>query len=187
MTNIIDSNLLLKTGLGATGIILGGALKNSSEKLPDDNLFSKYISKKNIGNFGKGLFSGGLLITASALSGTDWGTKSILSYGCFLIIFVVIITVNSYMRDGYKVPVYLPLLFSIAWLSIGYSLGILKNGIFNTNNRNIGLFSAGLIILSILFILPFQKTHCLVDGPALPLITVSGALFSLINALPNGL
>ena len=187
MSKVIDIKTLGKTALGAIAVISGVALKNSKDHLTADNILHKDMSDKNLDRLGLGLFGGGWLLTASALSAGDWGTKSLLSFGSCLTILLVVVMMKSMMKKGQAVPAYLPVMFATAWLTLGYSLGILRGGGFNKNSRNAGIFAAVLVILSMLMVLPYQRTHNIVDGPGLPMFTGAWAMISVVNALPSGL
>ena len=187
MSKVLDLQTVGKTAVGAISVISGVVIKNSKDRLPADSKVYDYVSDKNLDRLGLGLFGGGWLWTAHMLSDSDWGTKSLLSFGASLMILVVVMMMKNKMKTGENVPTYLPVMFSMAWLLLGYSLGILRGGGFNKNSRNAGIFASVLVILSMLMVLPYQREHGIVDGPGMPMFAGAWGIISLVNALPTGL
>ncbi len=173
----IDGPTLVKTGVSALAIIAGVNLKNSAKKLKLPGC------EKNLGT---GLFIAGWTGMAYALKGTSWDMKTIIAFIAVIFIVIAVMSMIHTMETGEKVPMILPFIFAVAWMVLGLSLGILRDGRYDKWSAAAGALASVMVIISMLVVLPWQRDNCLVDGPGFPMFTAAFAIITLVNSLNGG-
>ncbi len=155
--------------LGALGVISGVVIKDSMEAM-----------NKNGGSesmLGTGLFVLGWALVAHSISKSNGGY---LPYGAALVIVASVMmmkmtkqnnntsndTKNSRMKK-------LALCFVIGWLLLAYSIG---------SGRVLALFAALLVFASMMYFLPRQRKHGIVDGPGWPLFVIGWVMMIVANS-----
>lgn len=159
---IFDMNKFKFTSGSVSAILAGVIIKNTYKQLgKSESPISTYV--------GPALFVGGWAALAYSLSMTKGGRlvftdrRTQIFFACAAGIVTSVMLMKNHMEKGNKPPIYLPILFAACWLMIGYSM---------TNNV-IGLTAAGLVLVSMLWALPWQRKNNIVDGPGMSLFTIA--------------
>ena len=148
--NNITSNV--NAILGAILVIVGVILKNSFEQLK--------LAHHPIGKYGGMLFFVlGWTMVAQHLAILH-PTKKYIIYGASLAIVLAVMGLKYGITASW-----LPGIFVLGWLILGFTV-----------NQFQGLIGAMAIILSMTISLPWQRKHCVVDGPGLPLFILGWIL-----------
>lgn len=162
---IFDMKKFQFTSAAAGMILAGVVIKNTYEQMGE--------SESPVGMYvGPALFVGGWTFLAYALSMTQGGKlvftdrRTQIFFACAAGIVGSVMLMKQHMKDGKQPPVYLKVIFAACWLLLGYSM---------TNNI-VGLIAAGLVLVSMLVVLPWQRKEGIVDGPGMPLFTAAWAL-----------
>lgn len=167
---ILNNSLFLKTSIAALLVIFGVIIKNSFEQM---NIPNHYIGKP-LGIF---LFLIGWILSAYSLS-LYKQNKIVFIVPCVLI-FIVVMMMKSFMMSGQSVPIYLPIIFGLSWILIGFMVGNhLKN-----NLKYVGLLSSICVLFSMMYLLPIQRNSCIVDEPGMPLFVIVWAIIIILNSL----
>ncbi len=170
MVNLNNNKLFLST-LGALGVIVGVILKNSTEqmKIPDHPIGSQ---------LGPMLFALGWGITAYAISmdnnfGVKWmSQKTLMAFAGSAGVFMAVMRMKMLMKEGKDPGMLLPGVFAGGWLLLAHAIG----------NRY-SWSGAGMVLLAMLVMLPWQRKACIVDGAGMPLFTAGWAAVIFGNSL----
>jgi hypothetical protein len=193
----MDCNLniykFITLGIGAALILSGVVLKNgyanqSIAKLKLD------ASSKEFENLGITSFVIGWIIVLYGLSvknfldPTDFLNnipKASISIISAILIMVGVFSAMEAKKKNKKVPQWTGTLFIIGWIGLGLSSGIGFDGGFRNFDwmkSLCGLGGAGLIILSMIKVLPEERKNKITDGFGMPLFTAGWGLFVLCNS-----
>lgn len=154
----------------AAGMILAGVItKNTYEQLGESNEISEYA--------GPGLFVLGWAGLAYALSMTPEGAlafnkRTWIFFGCAAGIVASVMMMKEKMKNDEDVPMYLPAIFSVCWLLLGFSM----------TNSVLGLTAAALVLTSMLWTLPWQRKNGIVDGPGMPMFVIAWIIIIYANS-----
>ena len=185
MVQLNDEALAL-TSLGAAGVISGVVIKNSMEQLSKKNsVLAKFV--------GPAIFVGGWLLVLWAVIRGDVGLNATTIQASLAV--AMIIGVVMYMKDKMskkeKIEWYIGLLFPLGWILLAYTIGL--GGFDNITNLSIdqvldikpilSFSSAAVILISMLWALPWQRKNCIVDGPGMPLFCLGWALLIGANSI----
>ena len=165
----IDNNLLIQTAIAACLVIFGVVTKNSSEQLGFPN---HPIGKP----LGMGMFIMGWIYTAYILSKNKPNKLMFILPSIGIVIAVMIM--KTYMVKKQTPPMILPAIFAISWIILGLSVGNHLSGY----QKYIGLFASLLVLLSMMKILPYQRTNNVIDGPGQPLFVIAWVILILLNS-----
>ena len=166
---IIDTNLLIKTSIAAFLVIFGVVIKNSSEQLG----FPNHPIGKPIG---MGMFIMGWIYLAYILSINKPNKLMFILPSIGIVIAVMMM--KQYMVKKQTPPMIFPLIFAISWIILGFKVGNHLSG----NKKYIGLFASFLVLLSMMQMLPFQRTNNIVDGPGMPIFVIAWVIFIILNS-----
>jgi hypothetical protein len=165
----IDNNLLIQTSIAASLVIFGVVTKNSFEQLG----FPNHPIGKPIG---MGMFIIGWIYVAYILSINK--PNKIMFILPSVGIVIAVMMMKSYMVKKQPPPMIFPLIFAISWIILGLYVGNHLTG----NQKYIGLIASFLVLVSMMKILPFQRTKNIVDGPGLPLFVMAWVIFIILNS-----
>lgn len=170
MSSMLNNSLLVQTSIASLLVIFGVVLKNSLEQ-------AKMSNNKMLNNLGMLMFAFGWIYLAYILSiGRENKVTPIVSS---LAILVSVMMMKQYMKDKKEVPIYLPAMFSVAWLAIGYYVSSHLTG----NMKYMGLLASVCVLVGMLYSLPYQRKNCIVDGPGMPLFVIAWAMIVYFNSL----
>jgi hypothetical protein len=165
----LNNSLLIHTSLSALMVIGGVVVKNSGNKLG-------LSEHKVVKPLGMGLFVGGWLYCAYALSAGR--ADKIMPIVASLAVVGSVMGMKRCMDKGKTpAPIY-PIIFAIAWLAIGYGVGNHMRGMM----QYAGLLASALVLGSMMVALPYERKHCLVDGPGMPMFVVAWAIIAVMNS-----
>ena len=102
--------------------------------------------------------------------------------GVVLITHVNHVSMKKVMASGKPMPTMYPVIFAGSWLALGYTVGMGKGGFFNTSTI-LGLLAAGMVLVGMMVVLPWQRKNNVVDGPGLPLFVAAWGLLAAGNAI----
>ena len=165
----IDTNLLIQTSIASCLVIFGVVTKNSFEQLG----FPNHPIGKPVG---MGMFVIGWIYVAYILSINKPNKLMVILPSIGIVIAVMMI--KQYMVKKQTPPMVFPLIFAISWIILGLHVGNHLSG----NQKYIGLFASLLVLLSMMHILPFQRTNNIVDGPGMPLFVIAWVIFIILNS-----
>ena len=165
----IDTNLLIQTSIAACLVIFGVVIKNSSEQLG----FPNHPIAKPVG---MGMFVMGWIYVAYILSINKPNKLMFILPSVGIVIAVMMM--KQYMVKKLTPPMVFPLIFALSWIILGLSVGNHLSG----NQKYIGLFASFLVLLSMMQMLPFQRTNNIVDGPGMPLFVIAWVIFIILNS-----
>lgn len=177
MSLVLSRIKFILSAIGALLVVLGMVLKNSTEQIGDKN--------HPIGRiFGSAAFVGGWILVAYSVAIDNKGLlvldlKTLLTVISVVTIIMTAQQIKETMEQSQTVPVEYSILFSAAWLLLGYTVGMLKGGFYS----KMGLFGSLIILISLFMSLPLQRKHCIVDGPGMPMLTVGWSALIFANAL----
>lgn len=173
---LFNDNLLLLSSLGSLGVIGGIVSKNSPQ-----------LVGKNSKQIGDGLFVAGWAIVLYAilqsLGGNFTDMVSIQAIVSVLAIVGSIIVIPQYAPQYAK---YSKWIYSAGWLGLAGTLGLGDFSKFEMDKlmdtKNIyAMLSAALAISASIYVLPKEKQHGIIGGPAVPMYVI--ALGLLIDAI----
>ena len=165
----INKNLLIQTFIAACLVIFGVVTKNSFEQLG----FPNHPIGKPIG---MGMFIMGWIYTAYILS-INKPNKLMFILPSALIVMSVMM-MKQYMVKKQNPPMVFPAIFALSWIILGLNAGNHLVG----NQKYLGLFASFLVLLSMMVILPFQRTNNIVDGPGQPLFVIAWVILIILNS-----
>jgi len=165
----INTNLLIQTFIAACLVIFGVVTKNSFEQLG----FPNHPIGKPIG---MGMFIMGWIYTAYILS-INKPNKLMFILPSALIVMSVMM-MKQYMVKKQNPPMVFPAIFALSWIILGLNAGNHLVG----NQKYLGLFASFLVLLSMMVILPFQRTNNIVDGPGQPLFVIAWVILIMLNS-----
>ena len=126
---------------------------------------------------GMALFASGWALTGYSL-GYEKENKLINFYLPCAAILGSVMMMKKYMSQGKSPPMMFPLIFAGAWAFLGYNTGNHLEGDMQYG----GLVAAGLVLLSMMVTLPFQRKHNIVDGPGMPFFVIAWGILILMNS-----
>jgi len=165
----IDTNLLIQTSIAACLVIFGVVTKNSFEQLG----FPNHSIGKPVG---MGMFVMGWIYVAYILSINKPNKLMFILPSVGIVIAVMMM--KQYMVKKQTPPMVFPLIFALSWIILGFNVGNHLSG----NQKYIGLFASFLVLLSMMRMLPFQRTNNIVDGPGMPLFVIAWVIFIILNS-----
>jgi len=153
-------------------IIFGVVIKNTLEQIHKPN----HSIGKPVGMF---LFIFGWLYLSYILS-LNKPNKLLFILPALVIIFSVIMMKNEMSKHNpsNNILMLYSLLFTLSWIVLGFNIGNHLNGI----TKYTGLLSSFLILASMLYMLPYQRKNCIVDGPGMPLFMLAFGIIILLNS-----
>jgi len=165
----INNNLLIQTSIAAILVIFGVVTKNSFEQLG----FPNHPIGKPIG---MGMFIIGWIYLAYILSINKPNKLMFILPSVGIVIAVMMM--KQYMVKKQTPPMIFPLIFAISWIMLGLNVGNHLSG----NQKYIGLFASLLVLLSMMQMLPFQRTNNIVDGPGMPIFVIAWGILIILNS-----
>ena len=165
----IDINLLIQTSIAACLVIFGVVTKNSFEQLGFPN---HPIGKP----LGMGMFIMGWIYIAYIFSINKPNKLAFILPSIGIVIAVMMM--KQYMVKKQTPPMVFPLIFALSWIILGLNAGNHLSG----NQKYLGLFASFLVLLSMMQILPYQRTHNIVDGPGQPLFVIAWGILIMLNS-----
>ena len=165
----IDTNLLIQTSIAACLVIFGVVTKNSFEQIGYPN---HPIGKP----VGMGMFVIGWIYTAYILS-INKPNKLLFILPSIGIVTAVML-MKPYMIAKQTPPIILPLAFALSWIIIGLSVGNHLDG----SHKYIGVVASLLVLVSMMRVLPYQRTHDIVDGPGQPMFVIAWVVLIILNS-----
>ena len=163
----LNNFLLTQTSLAALGVIFGVVLKNSANLLKEN--------KELAINIGTLFFVGGWAYAAYILS---YERQNKLPYIVPSIAILITAMLMRYNTDiGQQSPAYLPIIFALSWIILGYFVGIHVN-----QGALLGLFASTLVLVSMMYSLPKQRALCMTDGIGMPLFTIAWVIIIGLNS-----
>lgn len=166
----------------AAGLVMAGVmLKNGGKQL------SKFKGNKENNTtmmIGMALFILGWVGVAWVTSsGSLSSTRSRICVAASATILVIVIVMMEVMKKNPdKKPrwfMVLPVMFSVAWIALGYGVSMGKKNIALWLGVGASLF----VILSMLISLPWQRKKNIIDGPGVGLFALAWVGISMANAL----
>ena len=178
MSLSFNKKSLMSTLLGASLVIGGVVIKNTLEQLK--------TPKHPLSKVGLGLFIIGWVIVAYATgnSGSKSRNKMFIAFSSAAGIVYSVMSMKKAMASGMPMPMMYPAIFAGSWLTLGYTVGMGKGGFFNTSTI-LGLLAAGMVLLGMMVVLPWQRKNKVVDGPGMPLFVAAWGLLAAGNALKS--
>ena len=168
----------------AIAVVAGVMLKNGGKQ------YMKSQGKKednNLKMIGMALFIGGWIGVAWAASINDKSCKKgpkfwlpILS--SVSIVVAVIVMMQAKEKYGDKSPNWVMVfvaMFAIGWIALGYSVAMGKGNTAMT----FGLGASGLVLVSMLGSLPWQRKNSVVDGPGMALFALAWVSLAVANSM----
>ena len=165
----VDTNLLIQTSIASCLVIFGVVTKNSSEQLG----FPNHPIGKPVG---MGMFIMGWIYVAYILSMNKPNKLMFILPSVGIVIAVMMM--KTYMVKKQTPPVMFPLIFALSWIILGLNVGNHLSG----NQKYIGIFASLLVLLSMMKILPYQRTNNVVDGPGMPMFVIAWVILSILNS-----
>ena len=165
----IDTNLLIQTSIAACLVIFGVVTKNSFEQLGFPN---HPIGKP----LGMGMFIMGWIYIAYILSINKPNKHAFILPSALIVMSVMMM--KQYMVKKQNPPMVFPAIFALSWIILGLNAGNHLVG----NQKYLGLFASFLVLLSMMQILPYQRTHNIVDGPGQPLFVIAWGILIMLNS-----
>ena len=165
----IDNSLLIQTSIAACLVIFGVVTKNSFEQLG----FPNHPIGKPVG---MGMFVMGWIYVAYILSINKPNKLMFILPSIGIVIAVMMM--KQYMVKKQTPPMVFALIFALSWIILGFNVGNHLSG----NQKYIGLFASFLVLLSMMQMLPFQRTNNIVDGPGMPLFVIAWVIFIILNS-----
>jgi hypothetical protein len=165
----LDNQLVLETSIAAILVIFGVVTKNSFEQMGMPN--------HSVGKpLGMGLFIMGWIYTAYVLS-VGKQNKVMFGLASFGILMAVMM-MKQYMENKQTPPMVFPLIFALSWLVLGFMTGNHLSG----NYKYIGLLASVLVLISMMNMLPYQRSKGIVDGPGMPLFVIAWVILIFTNS-----
>lgn len=166
MAILLDTKKLVWSSIPAAAVVSGVVAMNS--------ILQAGYSEKLSRAVGAPLFVLGWVFFAIALS-LFGRTKAEIAAVWLVSAAIVIaaIMMNTYMVSGASIPMVLPIVFVVAWISLGWLAGgdsIIRSGV--------GVIGA-LCIIAGMFVMPLQLNKCMVHGPGMPLFVLGWTLVVL--------
>ena len=165
----VDTNLLIQTSIASCLVIFGVVTKNSFEQLG----FPNHPIGKPVG---MGMFIMGWIYVAYILSINKPNKLMFILPSVGIVIAVMMM--KTYMVKKQTPPVMFPLIFALSWIILGLNVGNHLSG----NQKYIGIFASLLVLLSMMKILPYQRTNNVVDGPGMPMFVIAWVILSILNS-----
>jgi len=153
----VDTNLLIQTSIASCLVIFGVVTKNSSEQLG----FPNHPIGKPVG-------------MGISINKPNKLMFILPSVG----IVIAVMMMKTYMVKKQTPPVMFPLIFALSWIILGLNVGNHLSG----NQKYIGIFASLLVLLSMMKILPYQRTNNVVDGPGMPMFVIAWVILSILNS-----
>lgn len=157
------------------GLIIQSAVvvKNSMETLK--------ITDERVEMGGKGVFIFGWMIVVYSIAIRDsklplLNFSTLFAIAGAVAVVVGVFHVKESKKVGKKPDKMLAMLFPVGW--VGICLGILCG---NTKNRMFAVLGTGLVLSSMMLVLPFQREKCLIDGPGYPFFVNAWWILAIAN------
>lgn len=170
----VDQKKAESAALGAMGVIAGVITKKTFEQMNQSDHIVSTLA-------GPALFLAGWVQTAKVLAEKDEQgnimktPRTYMAIGACSAIAVAVMTIKRSSVEGVPAPDFAAPLFMAGWVMIGY--------LSSDNNQNkIAYLIPTLVILSMKFILPWQRANGIVDGPGLPLFIAAWILFVYLQS-----
>ena len=163
-----NHTLYLETVFASILIIISFILKNSLIQLKLKNdIFSIFTMI---------LFFGGWLLIGYLL-----GKDREMPYGIYIGTLLIIISciMMNQMKANNTSNIVLSILFSFGWLLIGHCVGNHLDGMI----KYVGMIASVLVILTMIYILPYQRKNNIVDGPGMPMYVIAWGIIAYMNAI----
>jgi hypothetical protein len=165
----VDTNLLIQTSIASCLVIFGVVTKNSFEQLG----FPNHPIGKPVG---MGMFIMGWIYVAYILSMNKPNKLMFILPSVGIVIAVMMM--KTYMVKKQTPPMVFPVIFALSWIILGLNVGNHLSG----NQKYIGIFASLLVLLSMMKILPYQRTNNVVDGPGMPMFVIAWVILSILNS-----
>lgn len=168
------------TLFGGLIVMFAVTIKNSQEQFQGENEQIEFIMSK----LGPLLFLAGWIFVAYAVGSDGNGTmlfnkKSILSVLSSTGVVISVMRMKSLMSNEEVVPYYLPGLFAVSWIILGFTTGIGRSN----KNKIFGLLASALVIGSMLFVLPWQRKNNVIDGPGKDMFALAWVSLAAANSM----
>ncbi len=183
---LLNDDVLALTSLGAAGVISGVVIKNSMEQLgKKENAIAKFV--------GPALFIGGWLVVLWSIIRTGLGlnAKTIQAAIAIATIIGSVMYMKDKMAKKEKIEWYIGILFPVGWILLAYTVGLGGlDGITNLSMEQVfstksllSFSAAAVVLLSMMWALPWQRKNCVVDGPGMPLFCLGWVLLIGANSM----
>lgn len=151
---ILDNNKFILTSLGALSVIGGVTSKDMHE------------------NLGVALFIIGWLITAYSLSLSRY--NKLVYWGASAAVLGSVLMMKQKKDKNEEAPLYLPIVYSLGWVAIGYLVGSHLFG----NIRFAGLISSALVLASIAY-----TNSSIIDNASEYMYALAWGIIVILNSM----
>lgn len=168
---VVNGERLAWGATAAAVVVLGVIAKNGIDEAGWGQKVGTYV--------GAPIFVVGWILVAVALSLGKQG-KLGLQIGIWIasaLILVSAMAASMAMSHNETPNVAWPVIFGVAWLALGWMAGNSVRG------SVAGLFGGICVIASMMFLLPLQRQHDVVDGPGMPLFVFGWTLVVMAHAV----
>lgn len=170
-TTTLDDGKTVTTLLAALLVVFGTVVGNTAKAyFPKNWTMASYL--------GTAMFLGGWVYTAWLLGDQRTDEDMYVIYSSAAVIALSSAYMKYMMDNGKKYHFSFPVLYSVAWLVFGFYIS--KH--MDDEKQYLGLLSSLLVIVAMVFVLPYQRRKKVVDGPALVLYTLAWANVVFINS-----
>lgn len=170
----LNNRKLVLSSIAGLAAIAGVVIKNSLEQAKMDMPIIEMA--------GKILFIGGWALTAYSISlkGTriSFSIKSMLAVIASAGVVVSVFMMKAAMKNGEMPNLALPITFMSSWILLGITVAI--GG--KMMGYVCGVGASLLVISSMMYILPKQREMGIVDGPGMPMFSLSWVLLAYVNS-----
>ena len=195
--NLNNKNLMLAI-LGSSIVYGAVVMKNSSEQMEmaPDNIVEQ---------IGMGLFALGWMVVAYVISNKKMGLHSLMSILGSMGILIAVMNMKAIMKEkkmmdmemdakemnneqreefkqlripGLPMEVFMGM-FVVSWILVGISVGMGRPML----SKILGAGATGLVLSTMMVILPKQRELCVVDGPGMGLFLLAWVLLSIGSSL----
>jgi hypothetical protein len=168
-----DVYRLVVSAVAAALVINGVVTKNSFEQIGAPN---HPVGKP----VGMAMFVAGWLIAAYAFGlAKKSPAMRVGAAGASLSILAAVMWMKEQMSKGKKPGMVAPAMFVLGWLA----LGLIAAAGLPMWGQVLGVGAAGLVVGSMMGVLPFQRKKGIVDGPGMPMFTLAWVLIVGLNAM----
>ena len=181
MSLVLNQNILQTTFASGVLVMLGVIFKNGSTQLNHPQEYTimgaKWSQYELIGLILFTLGWGGFIFATNRNRFTTVNTAMIASLGIWAAVVGMM-----YFKKLPSLPQFfkiLPIIFAVSWLVLGYAVSVGKRNLA----KCLGIGSAVMVLLAMMYFLPLQRKNCVVDGPGMALFAIAWAAFAMANAI----
>lgn len=171
---ILNNRKLVLSSIAGLAAIAGVVIKNSLEQAK--------MNMPILEMAGKVLFIGGWALTAYSISlkGTQISIsiKSMLAVIASAGVVVSVFMMKAAMKKKETPHIALPITFVSSWILLGVTVALGGKMMGYVG----GICAAFFVISSMMYILPKQREMGIVDGPGMPMFSLSWVLLAYVNS-----